>query len=136
MKNRKLVFENEKVKMYKPEKQDSKLLTDPNFVQIPYPNGVMGFLPDMTWKDHAGDDVLYFKFKHKENLVLYLETGHPESRRASDGLKLSIQMANFDAGKNYAVVDFKEYTDECYRAMKEMNNRKEKKEKIKRGRKK
>lgn len=77
--------------------------------------GEFVFFPSNVITDPVGDPILYIKFKHKEKLVLYHYTQHPESRKAVNDLKLSIMMANKISkmsGNDYVVRDITDYISE------------------------
>ena len=90
------------------KKQDTK-----GGIKVPYEykgkvHEIM-FFPGMTIFDSAGDPILYYKISHKERLVLYLMTGHPDSQSAaitlSDGLAIFFGIT----GKKYQIKNVMDY---------------------------
>lgn len=74
--------------------------------------GEFVFFPSNVITDPVGEPILYIKFNHKEKLVLYHYTQHPESRKAVNDFKLTIMMTNKISGHNYAVRDIMDYIAE------------------------
>ena len=84
-------------------------------IKIKTESGEFEFFPSKEIVDPVGDTILYVKFNHKERLVLYHTTNHPESRQALEKFKISIMMANMmSRGKleNYVVRDIMDYIKE------------------------
>lgn len=60
-------------------------------------------------RDNAGDDVLYYKWKHDKKLILYYMTDHPGSGEA---LNVFILVGNVGG---YVVRDLRDYIKEIIR---------------------
>ena len=80
------------------------------------------FFPSNEMLDPVGDHILYIKFNHKEKLVLYYMTQHPESRNALDMLKTSIMMTNMIRGENYVVRDIMDYIEDIEKVAMELKD--------------
>lgn len=68
-------------------------------------------------RDNAGDDLLYYKWKHNEKLILYCMTDHPGSREALGVFILVGQLGG------YAVRDLRDYLKEIIRTKDEIKSR-------------
>lgn len=81
-------------------------------IKIHTDSGEFVFFPSNVITDPVGDPILYIKFNHKEKLVLYHYTQHPESRKAVNDFKLVIMTTNKISGHNYTVRDIMDYIAE------------------------
>lgn len=68
-------------------------------------------------RDNAGDDVLYYKWRHDKKLILYHMTDHPGSGEA---LNVFILVGKFGG---YAVRNIKDYINEIIRTQDEVKKR-------------
>lgn len=107
-------YENDFIKMTQISDKDAENLKKvaEGGIKIYTDFGEFVFFPSKVITDPVGDPILYIKFNHKEKLVLYHYTQHPESRKAADDFKLTIMMANKMSGSFYAVRDIMDYITE------------------------
>ncbi len=57
-----------------------------------------------TITDAASDPILHIKFK--KDLVLYLTTSHPDSRKCLEDLNTAVQIASWKTGQTVEIRDF------------------------------
>lgn len=116
-------YENEKIRLTVSDGDTEKLKKDAeNGVKIVTDFGEFVFFPSKVVVDPVGDPILYIKFNHKERLVLFHYTRHPESRMAAENFKLAIMMAYKMTGVNYAVRDIMEYITEIEKVTKKLED--------------
>lgn len=108
-------YENEFVKMTTEisDADEEKLKKEADGgIKICTDYGEFVFFPSNVITDPVGDPILYIKFNHKEKLVLYHYTQHPESRKALNDFKMVITMANKINRDNYTIRDIMDYITE------------------------
>ena len=117
-------FENKAVRMTSVSDEDlDKLKKDTEAgINIYAEFGEFTFFPSNVIEDHLGDPILYVKFNHKEKLVLYHTTQHPESRQALEKFKLSIMIASTISNENYVVRDIMDYIKEIEKVAKDLKD--------------
>ncbi len=116
-------YENEKISMTVSDGDTEKIKKDAeNGVKIITDFGEFVFFPSKIIVDPVGDPILYIKFNHKERLVLFHHTRHPESRMAASKFILAITMANKMTGANYVVRDIMEYIAEIEKVTKKLKD--------------
>jgi hypothetical protein len=117
-------YENKFIKMTTEisEEDAEKLKKEEGGIKIYTDYGEFVFFPSNVITDPVGDPILYIKFKHKEKLVLYHYTQHPESRKAVNDFKLSIMMTNKISGHDYVVRDIMDYIAEIEKLTKKLQD--------------
>ena len=108
-------YENDAVRMTSCTSGDKIKKIPKDGIKIKTEFGEFEFFPSQEIVDPVGDPIIYIKFNHKEKLILYHTTNHPERRRALEKFKASVMMANtMSRGKlgNYIVRDIMDYVEE------------------------
>lgn len=115
-------FENDAIRMTIADGNEELKKDLDKGIKIKTEYGEFIFMPTCMISDHAGDPIIYFKFNHREKLVLYHMTQHPDGMNAFTSLRNVVDIANRTIKEGYIVRDIMDYIKETEKVVKKLKD--------------